>query len=93
MTTDMDKGKAARFLPILIVLISVVLLLIILSMVIILVLRSQVCRSSTTSLASATIEKEIVPGMDDSIHSTGTINELLNPSLPTPDNSEYIVEA
>ena len=26
--------------------------------------------------------------MDDSIHSTGTINELLNTTLPTPDNSK-----
>ena len=48
------------------------------------------CRSSTTSLASATIEKEVAPNsMDDSIHSTGTMNELLNPTLPTPDNSKY----
>ena len=48
------------------------------------------CRSSTTSLASATIEKEIVPSsMEDSIHSTGTMNELLNTTLPTPDNSKY----
>ena len=87
-TTGMDNRNAARFLPIMIVLISVVLLLIILSMIIILVLRSQMCRSSTTSLASATIEKEIVPSMDGSIHSTGTMNELLNTTLPTPDNSK-----
>ena len=89
----MDNRNAARFLPIMIVLISVVLLLIILSMIIILVLRSQMCRSSTTSLASATIEKEVAPNsMDDSIHSTGTMNELLNPTLPTPDNSKYTIE-
>ena len=88
-TTGMDNRNAARFLPIMIVLISVVLLLIILSMIIILVLRSQMCRSSTTSLASATIEKEIAPSMDGSIHSTGTMNELLNTTLPTPDNSKF----
>ena len=88
-TTGMDNRNAARFLPIMIVLISVVLLLIILSMIIILVLRSQMCRSSTTSLASATIEKEMVPSMDDSIHSTGTMNELLNTTLPPPDNSKF----
>ena len=47
------------------------------------------CRSSTTSLASATIEKEIVQSMEDSIHSTGTMNEFLNATLPTPDNSKF----
>ena len=47
-TTDMEMENSnrspARFFPIMIVLISVVLLLIIISMIIILVLRSQLCR-------------------------------------------------